>query len=390
MNLNDLKNKTILLFGKPRAFSQDEFNSQLKFHNISTCREFNDDVKIVVDGKMMTPYEQNESDALYEKYSKNVEFISIDIFEKELAKSLDEDTLLMSLKLSHDKNRLKSFIQNTMISDTLFFKLVKMFDWKNEDFFENDDNRDVSAAFILRFYENIERNHNVQYATTGFVHLVGQTKNAELLSAISLLEPMKFHPEIEATIAISKYCDEVMQKRYFKQAKDTTLEALSLNEKLSSELVEEFTNDEKLGLNVAKSIKLDNELYEMFGDFKIGLALNESLSLDMQEKLLNLEDDEISYALSLNQSLEKSVLLKLLNSTNEDIKKAIYENQTTPVEILEKAYKNSEFLEQLAKNISTPVEILYQLQLDSRYERYVKLNSGFGKHIQQENIGWLV
>jgi len=119
MNLNDLKNKTILLFGKPRAFSQDEFNSQLKFHNISTCREFNDDVKIVVDGKMMTPYEQNESDALYEKYSKNIEFISIDIFEKELAKSLDEDTLLMSLKLSHDKNRLKSFIQNTMISDTL-------------------------------------------------------------------------------------------------------------------------------------------------------------------------------------------------------------------------------------------------------------------------------
>jgi len=277
-----------------------------------------------------------------------------------------------------------------MISDTLFFKLVKMFDWKNEDFFENDDNRDVSAAFILRFYENIERNHNVQYATTGFVHLVGQTKSAELLSAISLLEPMKFHPEIEATIAISEFCNETMQKRYFKQGKDTTLEALSLNQKLSLELVKEFLNDEKLGLNVAKSIKLDDELYEMFGDFKIGLALNETLSLDMQEKLLNLEDDEISYALSLNQSLEKSVLDKLLKSENEDIKKAIYENSSTPIEVLESAYKNSKYLEQLAKNISTPVEILYQLQLDSRYERYVKLNAGFGKHIQQENIGWLV
>jgi len=390
MNLQDLKNKTILLFGKPRAFSQDEFDSQLKFHNISTCREFNDDVKLVVDGKMMTPYEQNDSESLYEKYSKDVEFISINIFEKELVKSLDEDTLLMSLKLSHDKARLKSFIQNTMISDELFFKLVKMFDWKNEDFFENDDNRDVSAAFILRFYENIERNHNVQYATTGFVHLVGQTKSAELLSAISLLEPMKFHPEIEATIAISEFCNETMQKRYFKQGKDTTLEALSLNQKLSLELVKEFLNDEKLGLNVAKSIKLDDELYEMFGDFKIGLALNETLSLDMQEKLLNLEDDEISYALSLNQSLEKSVLDKLLKSENEDIKKAIYENSSTPIEVLESAYKNSKYLEQLAKNISTPVEILYQLQLDSRYERYVKLNAGFGKHIQQENIGWLV
>ena len=390
MNLQDIKNKTILLFGKPRAFSQEEFDSQLKHHNISTCREFSDEVALVIDAKMMTPYEQNESDALYEKYSKDIEFISIDIFEKELAKSLDEDTLLMSLKLSHDKTRLKSFIQNTMISDTLFFKLVKMYEWNNEDFFENNDNRDVSAAFILRFYENIERNHNVQYATTGFVHLVAQTKSAELLSAISLLEPMKFHPEIEATIAISSYCDEAMQKRYFKQAKPTTLEALSLNEKLSSELVKEFVNDEKLGLNVAKSIELNDELYEMFGEFKIGLALNESLSLDMQEKLLALGDDEISYALALNQSLNKSVLLKLLESKNEDIKKAIYENQATPVEILEKAYKNTKYLEQLAKNISTPVEILYQLQLDSRYERYVKLNAGFGKHIQEENIGWLV
>ena len=390
MNLQDIKNKTILLFGKPRAFSQDEFNSQLKFHNISTCREFNDDIKVVVDGKMMTPYEQNDSEALYEKYSQSLDFISIDIFEKELAKSLDEDTLLMSLKLSHDKDRLKSFIQNTMLSDTLFFKLVKMYSWNNEDFFENDDNRDVSAAFILRFYENIERNHNVQYATTGFVHLVGQTKSTELLSAISLLEPMKFHPEIEATIAISEYCDEVMQKRYFKQAKPTTLEALSLNENLSLELVKEFANDEKLGLNVAKSIKLDDELYTLFGGFKIGLALNESLNLDMQEKLFILDDDEVSYALALNQSLEISVLDKLLKSKNEDIKKAIYENSSTPINLLEDAYKNSEYLEELAKNISTPVEILYQLQLDSRYERYVKLNAGFGKHIQEENIGWLL
>ena len=113
------------------------------------------------------------------------------IFEKELAKYIDTDTLLMSLKLSHDKDRLKSFLQNSTISDELFFKLLKMYSWSKEDFFENDDNRDVSAALILRFYQNIERNHNVQYATSGLMHLIVQTNREELIEAISELEPLQ-------------------------------------------------------------------------------------------------------------------------------------------------------------------------------------------------------
>jgi hypothetical protein len=59
------------------------------------------------------------------------------------------------------------------------------------------------------------------------------------------------------------------------------------------------------------------------------------------------------------------------------------------VELLKKAYENGQYHESLAQNENTPVEILYQLQLDSRYERYVKTNAAFGQHIQSENIGWL-
>lgn len=391
MNLKELTNKSILMFGKSRAFSRDEFESQLKFHKISLCTELGDDVFAVVEGKMMTPYEQIDSDALYEKHSKDLNFISIDAFEKELAQYIDADTLLMSLKLSHDKQRLKSFIQNTMLSDELFFKLLKMYSWSGEDFFENDENRDVSAALILRFYENIERNHNVQYATTGILHLVGQTKSPQLLKAISLLEPIKFHPKIECAIAMSFYCDEEMQERLFKKAKNPrVLEALSLNENLKPSLVTEFLKDEELGVNVAKSVKLTDELFELCIDKKVGLALNETLTLGMQEELLALKDEEVSYALSLNDNIHQKILNQLLQSTNKEILSNIYTNKATPTEILENAYKNSEYLQELAKNENTPIEILYQLQLDSRYERYVKTNAGFGKHIQQENIGWEV
>ena len=387
MNLKELQNRSILLFGKSRAFSPHEFESQMKFHKISIVREFDSEVVLVVDGRMMTPFEQNASDELYEQ--KKAQSISIDVLEKELAKSIDEDTLLMSLKLSHDRDRLKSFIQNTMITNELFFRLVKMYSWGDEDFFENDNNRDVSAAYILRFYENIERNHNVQFATTGFIHLVSQTKSSQLLKEISTLKPLQFHPKIKVAIAISVYCNEEMQNRFFKSKDEKILEALSFNKKLNTTLVKEFLEDDNLGSNMARTIELDNKLFELLQRYSISLALNESLTTDMQEKLLALNDKDINYALAQNNNLDEKVIHTLLGLNRDEIELAIYENSSTPVEILNAAYEDEKNHMALSKNESTPIEILYQLQLDSRYERAVKTNAGFGKHIQTENIGWL-
>jgi len=386
MKLDELKNKTILLFGKSRAFSSEEFDSQLKYHDIGVVKEYNDDVKLVIDGKMMTPYEQNASDELYE--SKKINSLSIDIFEKELAKEIDEDTLLMSLKLSHDKDRLKSFLQNTTISDKLFFRLIKLYSWNGEDFFENDDNRDVSAAFISRFYENIERNHNVQYATTGFIHLVAQTKNGELLKEIFALKPIEFHPKLKSAIAMSVYTDEAMQKKLFKSGDEKLLEALSFNKNLTNSLVMEFLDDKMLRGNMAKSIELDDELFDLLKIHSISLALNETLTLEMQEKLFSLKDYDTNFALAQNNKLNIKIIKLLIELDDEKIKYSIYENNSTPVEILNEAYKEPKNHIYLSRNENTPIEILYQLQLDSRFERDVKTNAAFGRHIQSENIGW--
>ncbi len=388
MNLNELENTTILLFGKSRAFSSDEFAAQMKHQKITIVKEYDDNVALVVDGRMMTPYEQNSSEAIYEE--KDVVFASIDELESALAKVIDEDTLLMSLKLSHDKARLKSFLQNSKISNKLFFKLLKNFSFKNEDFFENDDNRDVSAAFILRFYENIERNHNVQFATTGFIHLVAQTKSSELLREIALLQPLQFHPKIEVAIAMSIYCDEKLQKKFFKRSDEKILEALSFNKNLNAEIVGEFLKDENLARNIAQNIELDRELFELLKKHIVDLAFNESLSLEMQEKLLAYKKGEINAALAQNNFLDETLIKSLLALGDEELQESIYENTSTPIEILQEAYKNEKNHLALSKNESTPIDILYQLQLDARYERNVKTNAGFGKHIQTENIGWLV
>jgi len=386
MNLKDIDK--ILLFGKSRAFSSEEFSSQMKYHKIEVVKEYSEDVSLLVDGRMMTPFEQNLSDELYE--TQNVESISIDVLERELAKFIDDNTLLMSLKLSHDKERLKSFIQNSCISDALFFKLIKMYSWSHEDFFENDDNRDVSAAFISRFYENIERNHNVQYATTGFMHLVSQAKSSTLLEAILLLEPMQYHPKIKRAIAMSPFSDVTLQKRLFKLGDAEIKEALCLNKKLSLELVDVLIEEEKYALLIARNRELDDELFERLKKYAFGVAQNETLTLVMQEKLLALKESEVNLAMALNSAVNVEILKRLLEDADDAQKEHIYTNSAMPVAFLEEAYSQGKFFASLAKNESTPIEILYQLQLDSRYERAVKTNAGFGKHIQSENIGWLV
>lgn len=388
MDLQTLQTKKILMLGKPRAFSHEELFSQLQHHNITLQDEYTPDVEMLIEGRMMTPYEQNLSDELYEE--KKLPSLSIDVFEKLLAEELDNDTLLMSLKLSHDKERLKSFLQNGCISDALFFKLLKMYSWGGEDFFENDDNRDVSAAFIGRFYENIERNHNVQYATTGFIHLVAQTDKRDVLEAIAELEPLQYHPKIMMAIALSPLCDAKLQKKLHKKRDEFIDEALSCNKNLDAKLVEEFLEEAILAKNIAKHHMMDWVLFEKLQSYSVELAHNPSLTKEMQERILNSDEIEVLIALSGNSSLDATLVEQLLARDDESIDEALYKNAAMPKEMLLQAYDAGQYLASLAQNENTPVEILYQLQLDSRYERYVKTNSAFGAHIQSENIGWLV
>jgi hypothetical protein len=448
MNLSELHNKTILLFGQSRAFSADEFQAQLKAHKINLTREYNEDVILVVDGKMMTPYEQIQSEKLYEE--KDTVFMAIDALEKELAKYIDADTLMMSLKLANDKKRLKDFLTNSMIDDELYLRLLKMYSWGGEDFFDNDDNRDVSAALIVRFYKNIERNHNVEYAALGLMHLVSQTKNEELIEAIFLLEPIqksllldskkanykiisaiatnysapknvlnmlvkKSNSYIRTLIAMRKDCDEQMQIQLFESADEEVLEALSYNTNIAKTVVQKLLFNKKYAKNMAKYIKLDDELFELFIEkYPSEVAKNEFITYEMQKKLVSYCSREITMSLAKNEHLDKKIVMDLLSQELDGIRFALYENSATPQQSLEDAYENVsnhfalannentpthilkllaqsqdiKVLKSLAKNISTPVDVLYQFQLDSRLERDVKENPNFAKHIMSENIGW--
>jgi hypothetical protein len=412
MNLENFKNNKILLLGKTRAFSDDEFAAQLKQHQIEIVKEIDDGVVYILEGRVITPYEQNLLDKLYEM--KKYEFVSIDVFEKLLAQEIDGDVLLMSLKLSNNKERLKSFLQNSCISNELFFKLLKNFKWNNEDFFENDDNRDVTAALIERFYENIERNHNVQFATTGLIHLISQTDNENLLEVISELEPIKFHPKIKVLLATHPKTPKKVLKRLLKEGEEEVLEAIHTNESLDHDLAKTLIDDENVAQKIAENIALDQDMFSLLSAYATQLAKNITLDQTMQKELLELDDEKVDENLAKNPALiqenletlykkssnlhpcilqNKATPKSILESAFEDENNYIFlaKNEATPQEILTKLYTlgKSDILLELARNENTPVDLLYQMQLDSRFERAVRTNAAFGKHIQTQNIGWL-
>ncbi len=450
MKIEDLKDKKVLLFGKSRSFSTDELKMQSKVHGITIVEEYEDGVEYVVDGAMMSPAQTIKSDEIYE--AKKAEFLKIELLEDLLSDAIDEDVLMMSLKLSSDKKRLINFLINENINDKFYFKLLSMYDWGGDDFYENDENRDVTASIIRRFYKNIERNHNIEFSKLGLMHLVVQTNNSELLEVITSLKPLKksfdkdekdhgyrivtsiatnfYTPNsalkklikganiyVKKLISMRDFLDEELQKQLYDLEEKEILDSLVYCKNLSEDIYKLLRDNNNYAHIMAQHIELNKERYEFFqNNFAKSLAKNKTITKELEQKLLKHNIDDIKEALASNEGVSTATILELLKKGDDKIDFSIYsnpatpenilikgsedlknhfalaQNKSTPSQVLEKIYKeaDAEVLKELAKNRSTPVDILYQLHLDSRYERYVKENPSFGKHIQQENIGWLV
>ncbi|MGD9718898.1 MAG: hypothetical protein AB7U24_06630 [Sulfurimonadaceae bacterium] len=451
MNLEQLRNKTVVLLGKSRTFAMDEFEEQLRLHAITLAcdtQDFREPPALIIEGKMMSPYQQIQSEELYEK--KVAPFVSIDVLEELLARNIHEESLLMALKLSRDKERLLAFLKNRALSDSLFLRLLGLYDFRGEDFFENDANRDVSAAFIERFYKNIERNHNVQYATLGLVHLVAQTSDPLLLQTLVQLEPLRkalksedksanlsillsiaSHPAasedilalfvkngslpLQKIVAMREDCPERLQNKLYETNEREIWESLSKNPALSFALAQKLAGE--YGMYIAAHRVLDEAFFELlFGAFAPSLACNPTLGVQMQLRLFERGEPVVDYALASNGAIESALWEKLLAKGDARVAEALYANKRAPQEKLLEARtkehlhkalacnpaspkqllqelshsQNPEVLQALAQNENTPVEVLYQLGLDSRLERFVKENKSFGKHIQTHNIGWMV
>jgi hypothetical protein len=412
MNYNELNGKSILLLGKTRALNTEEFDTLLKLHKIERVVSYNDEVVLIIEGRMMNPYEQAESARLYEM--QNTPIIELSAIEEWLCQSIEPNRLLMSLKLSRNQERLVDFLQNPYITDELFFKLLKLYDWQNEGLFDNDTNRDVTASIIGRFYKDLDRNHNVQYAMSGLAHLIERYGNAEMIEAISQLAPIEceiknpsdrsysgvldaiaLHPDTSEALLLMLISErsELLAHRVPLSLEEELLKVeklhsiLAQNESLSYQGAQ-FLAD-RAGDFLAAHIVLNEEWFDRFLPvYPVQLASNTTLSDGMQERLIHTQNEEVLNALASNSALS-SIRCTDLHALGR-FSAALAANPSLPDRILEELSKNNDpaVLMAIAANPAAPIEVLYQLSLDQRFERSVKTNPTFGKHIQTHNIGW--
>ena len=414
MNYDKFYGKSILLLGKTRSLNANEFATLLKLHDIMLQTRFEEGVALIIEGKLMNPLEQIESTRLYELQEAPI--VDITSVEKWLCTSIEPNRLLMSLKLSRDQERLCDFIKNPYITDALFFKLLKLYDWQGEGLFDNDRNRDVTAAIIGRFYVDLERNHNVQYAMSGLAHLVEKYGNTELITAISELSPIAKElktpndPSLKGVLdAMALHSDTpepllrsllkeraylvahreplALEKELLALEDETIQRSLAQNVTLSQEGADSL--EQKYPELIASFYPLDEVRFErLMPQNGLSLASNSTLTASMQERLMEMKDEAIFSALAQNTALLIEHLETLFALNRYAVELA--SNTSLTSQQLELLYQsaNPEILKALASNTATPVEILYQLSLDQRTERAVKTNPTFGKHIQTTNLGW--
>jgi hypothetical protein len=414
MNYGAYAGKSVLLLGKTRSLSAPELETLLKLHTITVVKSFDDTVALVIEGRMMNPLETDESERLYALQAAPI--VDIERIEKWLCASIESNRLLMSLKLSHDQERLVSFIQNPYITDELFFKLLKLYDWQGEGLFDNDENRNVTAAIIGRFYQDLERNHNVQYAMSGLAHLVEKYGTCELITAIAELSPIAkelknpSEPSLKGVLdsmALHSATSESLLRLLLKER----AYLLAHREPLALEKELLALRDEMIQKSLAQNVTLSQEgadsleqqYPELIAAFTplnevrferlmpqnaLSLASNTTLTASMQERLMEMKDEVVFSALAQNTALSVEHLETLFTLNRYGAQLA--SNTSLASQHLETLYQTSEpeILKALASNTSTPVEILYQLSLDQRTERGVKTNPAFGKHIQTTNLGW--
>ena len=142
---------TVLFLGRVTNFTPEELENFLESQGMSYADKYRGQpIALTILSTMLTPLEDEFS---YELYDAKVPEVRLAQFEEYYTQHIKPNTLMMSLKLSNDQERLKRLLKNSSFSDELFLKLFKMYDWGSDGVYENDDNRDATITFVDRFFK---------------------------------------------------------------------------------------------------------------------------------------------------------------------------------------------------------------------------------------------
>ena len=321
MNIEEIiannQGSTVLFLGRISNFTEEELTNFLEAQGMKYANKYTgQEIALSVLSTMMTPL---EDDISYTLYDDKVPEARLEEFEAYYTKHIKPNTLMMSLKLSNDQERLKRQLKNESFSDEVYLKLFKMYDWGGDGVYDNNDNRDVTITFVKRFYNpDGFRDPAMVYSPITLSNIARDANTPEIINAM-----------------LSMPNHEIKKSRKEDMRPKNLREILALNEHISHE-------------DIRYLLSFNNERINTF------LASNSAITFKEQEHILAIANEDTKLMLTQNDSLDDKIFKKLLLD-NETIVKSLLTFQRITKERLEsilKANLSDNILTHLGENQS--------------------------------------
>ena len=391
--------KKFLFLGREALFSKAEIARFLKKYHITMTQNYEEEVVVCIEHSRLNPVEEEISNEVYDA---KVPSFSLEVFERLLSSGINEDELLMGIKLSGDQERIFRLLGNTDISESLFIKLLMMYRWHDEEE-DNREDRDTIMHTLKRYIDIKPNEADLLYSYLTLRRLATEAINPHLLLALIgfpnfvFLIRGKEKVTLHETIARNSYLDkEVIAKlislrehkvdialasnpcvgldllRTLLDKQSSAIDqALCSNQSIDDTLFfalldKDDTSVQLLLLSQPISLSRLNEIEKRALSLEIfaTVGANENLDYEVIEKLRIQNDEGLLCHLSANSTLDSSQLKKIYLKSITATFAHLAINPSTSIEMLEMFYHDYDDVEiykALAHNRSTPIVILRAL-----------------------------
>jgi hypothetical protein len=364
MNLEQLKNETLLFLGKSMIFSDTEISNFLATLDIEFTRSYNGQ-KHVVEHRMINPVEEDISNMAYEA---KATFYKMELFEQSMSEMLDINSVLMAIKLGNDSERIKRMLANEYINDELYIKLLNLYQWEEESFGDSTSDRDVLTHTLKRFLDLNFNETDLYFSPLSLLKLAKEAQNRELLLAlinfpnVEFLQKNKSKINLKEAIAQSPHIDRKITKKLLSFKDDSIEFFIASNEAVELDILKVLHGKSKnINQALASNEAIDDELFEKLLDEHEILLKYQPINIHRYNLSQGIKD--ANSILADNHNLDTEVIKALFKQGDESINKALLGNPNFPTEYIQRFYNggNQTLYQAIAKHPKTPVKILQEL-----------------------------
>jgi hypothetical protein len=398
--LESSEGKKLLFLGKEEIFTPKERERFLKRFKMTAVTHLDADVAGVVEHHRLNPVEEDISNEAYEQ---QIPLYKLTEFEQLLSEEIDDDALLMAIKLGNDQERVVRLLGNEHLSDALFVRLLKLYTFDEEEE-DNRQDRDV-IMYTLRRYIDIKPNEeDLLYSYLTLRRLATEATDPNLLDALMGFPNFEFLVRgrekitLQETIARNPNLSEEGVRKLLSFREEKVLAALAGNESVTLEVLRHLLSkgSDSILKALATNTKIDDEIFgallekdaeilsllllrQPIGTARLSqieskgidaehfalLGANESLSKVVMDLLLEKEDPQLLEMLSANPTLSSDRLERIYQLDLEETFPSLARNPATPLWILQAFYEeysdDMQMLAALAHNPSLPEPLLRAL-----------------------------